>query len=226
MEAFNHQRAARRSAFRALTSVCSGLCLALTSGTSGADEPPAGGRQQGSTQFGVALAAELVADAGDLCPEGAMTPCILGSGAGMGIRVAYRTPGPWFVGGAYEFSRHDSSSLLRLAILQQLRAEARYYFEGGKRVTPFLAGGLGVHIYGSDWTADTWGLVGSLGAGIGLELSPRIVLGGMASYRPLVPHKWTDASGQERADGALGFGLAHLVGLELTFEVRDPVPHW
>jgi hypothetical protein len=24
----------------------------------------------------------------------------------------------------------------------------------------------------------------------------------------------------------LGFGLAHVVGLEFALEVRDPVPHW
>jgi hypothetical protein len=230
MEAFSQQRAARRRAFRALVWAWAVLWCALAPRARAAGEEPTGRErgsvERGSAQFGVALTGEVVADPGDLCPEGATTPCILRSGGGMGIRIGYRSSGPWFAGGAYEFSRHGSSSLLRLAILQQLRAELRYYFEHGNRTTPFLAGGLGLHFYGSDWTADTWGLVGSLGAGVVFELTPRTTIGCVASYRMLVPRKWTDASGQERADGALGFGLAHLVGLEFTFEVRDPVARW
>lgn len=226
MEAFRHDRAAARWPFRALVWSSFGITLCVTKSAWAAEPVPDEERRGGSLQVGMALAAEAVPDAGDICPEGATTPCILGFGAGVGIRIGYRAPGPWFVGGVYEFSRHDSSSLLRLAILQQLRAEARYYFETGKRVSPFLAGGLGVHFYGSDWTADAAGLVASMGGGVAFELTPRTVVGCMASYRMLLPRAWTDAAGQERGDGALGFGIAHLIGLELIFEIRDPVPHW
>jgi hypothetical protein len=224
MEASRPPRAARRGRFRACLLAGVGFFLLPIEIARAAD--PAPPSRRGSAQLGVALAAEVVADPGDVCPEDASTPCILRSGGGVGVRIGYRTPGPWFVGGAYEFSRHDSSSLLRLAILQQFRAEARYYFDRGNRTTPFLAGGLGFHLYGSDWTADTGGPVGSIGGGVAFELTPRTVIGCMASYRMLVPRAWTDASGQRRADAFLGFGLAHLIGLELTFEVRDPVPHW
>lgn len=207
--------------------LAAGVGLVFVVAGSAFGEPlPEGGRRKGSAQFGVALAAEVVADAGDVCPDDTDTPCILRSGGGVGIRVGYRAPRRWYVGGAYEFSRHDSSSLLRLAILQQLRAEGRYYFDAGNRTTPFLAAGFGLHFYGSDWTADTGGLLASFGGGVAFELSPRTVLGAMLAYRMLLPRAWTDAAGQRRADGALGFGVAHLIGLELTFEVLDPVPNW
>jgi hypothetical protein len=227
MDALSRDRAEQSRVFRVLVGAS---LFALVFGflrTAAAAEPEQNGvRHEASAQLGVALAAEAVADAGDVCPDDASTPCILRAGGGVGIRVGYRAPGRWYVGGAYEFSRHDSSSLLRLAILQQLRAEARYYFDNGNRATPFLAGGFGLHVYGSDWTADTGGLIASFGGGITFELTPRTAIGCMASYRMLLPRAWTDAAGERRADGALGFGLAHLIGLELTFDVRDPVPHW
>jgi hypothetical protein len=35
-----------------------------------------------------------------------------------------------------------------------------------------------------------------------------------------------DSAGQSRADRFFGFGLAHFIGLELVFEVRNPLPRW
>jgi hypothetical protein len=116
--------------------------------------------------------------------------------------------------------------LLRLGILQQLRAEGRYYFDYGNRATAFLAAGLGGHLYGNEWGAVTGGVLGMLGGGIELELSPNTVMGGAVLYRALVPRAFTDTTGQRRADGLLGFGLAHVIGLELTLEVRDPFPRF
>ena len=129
-------------------------------------------------QYGVALTGEAVATAGDVCPDtSASTPCILGSGGGVAIRLGYRTRGAWYVGAAYEFSRQDPANLMRLAILQQLRAETRYYADQGMRLTPYLAAGLGAAVYGNEWGADTgvsYGHVGlpsyncgQLGSGLG-----------------------------------------------------------
>jgi hypothetical protein len=61
-----------------------------------------------------------------------------------------------------------------------------------------------------------------VGGGVELELSPKTMIGGAVLYRALVPRAFTDSAGQRRADGVLGFGLAHVIGLELTLEVRDP----
>ena len=69
-------------------------------------------------QYGVGVAVEKLASGGDVCPTGAKTPCIFGSGGGLAIRMGYRSRGPWYVGGAYEFTRMDSSNLLRLAALE------------------------------------------------------------------------------------------------------------
>lgn len=210
-----------------LTSLASLLGVALSRGSLAAEpapDPPPNSLEY--FQYGVAIAAETVGSAADLCPSGAAAPCILGSGGGLAIRIAYRSRGPWLVGGAYEFSRHDSSSVLRLAILQQLRGEMRYYLDSGRRTTPFLSAGVGAHLYGSDWAASTGGPLATLGGGVEFELSATTVVGAALSYRMLFPRGWTDAAGQRRADGLFGFGLAHLLGLELILEVRDPVPHW
>jgi hypothetical protein len=107
-------------------------------------------------QYGVALVLET-ALAGNVCPDDATSPCILGSGGGLGLRAGYRSRDPWFFGGAYEFSRQDSSNLIRLAILQQLRFEVRYYLDRGTRTTPFAAGALGGMLYGGEWSASTGG---------------------------------------------------------------------
>jgi hypothetical protein len=177
-------------------------------------------------QYGVTLAAETIVAPGGVCPKNAETPCILNSGGGIAIRVGYRTRGPWYVGGAYALSRHDSSNLLRLAILQQLRAEGRYYWDQGTRLTPYVWAGFGGALYGNEWGASTGGLTASLGAGIEFQITESTLIGFSPAYRALVLRSWTDATGQERANSFAGFGLAHVVGLELVLEIRDPLARW
>ena len=204
-------------------------CLALFSGLGlgrSAAAQPVSTSDRDYLQYGLALAAEAVASPGGVCPPNGVNPCILGSGAGLGVRFGYRARDPWFVGGAYEFSRHDSSNLLRLAILQQFRAEGRFYFDRGDRVTGFITAAAGFHLYGNEWAASTAGPLASLGGGVEVEISPSTTIGCMASYRLLVPRRWVDGTGVERANEFLGFGFSHLVGLELTIEVRDPLPRF
>lgn len=178
-------------------------------------------------QYGVTLALEMVGSAADVCPTGPdAAPCILGSGGGLAIRAAFRSRGPWLIGGAYEFSRHDSSNLLRLAILQQLRAEVRYYADRNTRLTPYFAAGLGAALYGSEWGASTGGMVATLGGGLEFQISQSTVVGFAPMYRALLLRGFRDSAGQERADRFFGFGLAHLVAIELIFEVREPLPRW
>jgi hypothetical protein len=205
-----------------LAAAACGAALLATRPAAGSDSAPSSHTRQDALQFGVAFAAETIASPGDVCPPSGTAPCILGSGGGVAIRVGYRAGDPWYLGGAYEFSRHESSSVLRLAILQQLRAEARYYFDYGDRATGFVAAGFGGHLYGSEWGAVTGGALGMAGGGVELQLSPKTMIGGAVLYRALVPRAFTDTAGQRRADGLLGFGFAHVIGLELTLEVRDP----
>jgi hypothetical protein len=186
-------------------------------------EPPS--LRSNKVQVGFALAAETVVSPGSVCPASTTTPCILGSGGGMALRSGYRFGSPWYVGGAYEFTRHDSSNLLRLAILQQFRAEARYYFERGQRTTAYLAAGAGFHVYGNDWGASMGGGLATAGAGVEFELSAKAVVGCSAMYRLLIPKNFEHGP-DSSAYGPLGFGLAHVVGLEFALEVKDPVPHW
>jgi hypothetical protein len=177
-------------------------------------------------QYGVGLAVEQLASGGSVCPASALTPCILGSGGGLAIRMGYRSRGPWYIGGAYEFSRQDSSNLLRLAILQQLRGEARYYLDAGNRLTPYGVLGLGAVFYGNEWSASTVGPTPSAGIGLEFQVTQSTVIGCALSYRALVLHSWTDSTGQRRPDDTAAFGLAHMVGFELTLELRDPLARW
>lgn len=185
-------------------------------------------------QYGVSFVAENVAWAADVCPTHPATslstdssaPCILGPGFGATIRVGYRSRGPWYFGGAYEFSHHDSSNLLRLAILQQLRGEARYYFDQGARLTPYLSGGIGAMIYGNEWGANSGGPSTHLGGGIEYQADESVVVGLGLTWRALIFRKWTDSLNERRADRYLGFGLGHLIAIELILEVRDPLPRW
>ena len=177
-------------------------------------------------QYGGALTAETVPSAGHICPSDAVQPCILQGGGGLVIRAGYRSRSPWYLGGAYEFSRHDSSNLLVLPILQQIRAEGRYYWDQGQRLQPYLLGGLGFALNGDEWAAETAGAVGALGLGLEFQVSPELVVGGALAYRPLLLRQWTDSAGQLRADALAGFGLAHLISIELGVELRDPLPRW
>jgi hypothetical protein len=180
-------------------------------------------------QYGAGLLAEMLLSNGSVCGDSsAGSPCVLGPGAGVGlaIRAGYRTRGPFYVGGAYAFSRQDSSNILRLAVLQQLKAEARYYFVNSTRFTPYFLFAAGMALYGNEWGADTWGLSGGLGVGGELEISRSSVVGASLAYTPIVLRHWEDGTGQVRADVPFGFGIAHFLGLELVFEVRDPLSRW
>src|SRR5690606_10647245 len=177
-------------------------------------------------QYGVALSAEALAEGGQLCPANRRTACVLGSGGGLAIRVGYRSRGAWLATGAYEFSRHDASNLLRLPILQQLRGELRYYLERGTRLAPYAAAGLGLSVYGSEWGVSTGGPVAVIGAGLEFQITQSTVVGCAPMYRAFLLRRFTDSTGELRAGESLGFGLAHFVAFELVLEVRDPLPRW
>ncbi len=142
------------------------------------------------------------------------------------MRVGYRSRGPWYFGGAYEFSRQDSANLLRLAILQQLRAELRLHLTRVTRLSPYLGAAFGGSIYGNEWGLDTWGGTSAVGVGLEFQVTPSIVLNIATNYRQLFLRHWTDGAGEERGDGPLEFGLAHIVALEFGLEIREPLSRW
>lgn len=168
-------------------------------------------------QYGVALGAEVVSSAGAICHDGTV-PCILGTGGGITVRAGFRSNGPFYFGGAYAFSKQDPNKLFRLAILQQARAEARYYFQTARDVEPYALLGAGVAGYGNEWSVDTYGPAGSFGGGLEIQVTRRTVVGIAACYRLLLLRAFTDTSGAAR-DG----GIAQFVGLDLVLEQRDPI---
>jgi hypothetical protein len=178
-------------------------------------------------QYGVALTGETVASAGQVCPRTTSNlPCILGNGGGLAVRLGYRSRGPWYLGGAYEFSRQDSANLLRLAILQQVRAELRVHLTRVTRLSPYVGAALGGVIYGNEWGLDTWGGASAIGLGLEFQVTPSILLNIASNYRQLFLRRWRDGAGQDRATGPLDFGLAHIFALEFGFEIREPLSRW
>jgi len=174
--------------------------------------------ETGYVQYGAALTAELLASAGAICPSNATVPCVIGSGGGLAVRAGYRFHAPFYVGGAYEFSKQDAHKSIYLAILQQMRAEARYFLPVSGSYIPFLAAGGGVVGYGSEWSLQTVGATAFLGLGVELELSRTSVMAFIVSYRPILLTTWKDSALQERPTGVLS-----MVSLEVALEQRNPV---
>ena len=121
----------------------------------------------------------------------------------------------FFIGGAYEISKHDPHELYRLATLQQVRAESRRYFPTGRDVVPFLLFGLGVAAYGNELSVETFGPTGTLGAGVEIQLVGPVLVCSLA-YRPMLFQAWTDPS-MPRHDA----GVAHFLAFEVGLEAQD-----
>jgi hypothetical protein len=171
-------------------------------------------------QYGVAFSTEFVATSSALCNDSprVVPQCILGSGAGLVFpRIGWRSPGHWYFGGAYEFSKQDAGTVYLLPILQQLRAEARYYFLEGHVMTPFLEGSLGVAGYGNEWTVDAYGPAGSFAIGVEAQISRNTVVGSTLAYRVIHFSGFTDS-----ASNARDAGFAQILGVNVLLEVRDP----
>jgi hypothetical protein len=174
-----------------------------------------------SLQYGAAFTAEVPWHMGSICPKATSTPCILGAGAGLIARVGVKIRDGWYFGGAYSFTKQDASNLLRLPILQSLRAETRRYFYQDFRGSPYISMGLGFVLYGSEWSAETYGGIASIGVGVEYQLTRSVVLGLQPAYRIIPLRPWTDDNGLAR-----GAGPAHFFGLELTLEVLSPLARW
>ncbi len=169
-------------------------------------------------QFGVAFVGDFALNPGPVCPAQAKAPCVLGSGGGLRARAGYRSPGPWYVGGSYGFSKLETNGLMRLGILQQAAAETRYLLALGQRTEPYVAGGLGAVAFGNEWWVDTGGVAAHVGAGFEVQLERTTVVGMYLSYRPTLLFGWTDRAGQDRTAG-----VAHFVGLDVVMEARQPL---
>jgi hypothetical protein len=164
--------------------------------------------------YGVAVSADILAEPGATCRV-EEDPCILGNGGGLVLRGGYRSPGPWYIGGAYQFSTMDSANLYRLAVLQQLRAEMRYMLDMGYRTSPYLAWGLGAVVYGNEWGVETGGGTAFLGLGAEIQLSRLALLGASLYYQPIVFAGFVDTADYER-----DAGVAHYLRIELQVEIR------
>lgn len=167
-------------------------------------------------QYGLAIGGDIRLTAGAICPEGGVTPCIIGGGGGPVLRGGYRPAGPWYFGGAYGFSKLDSNNQFRLAIFQEARAEFRYFLDFGSRIAPYLVWGGGGVLYGNEFGADTAGASALFGVGAELEITRFALLGVNLHYHPVLLAGYTDTTGQVRNTGVTQF-----VRLELVIELRS-----
>src|SRR6188508_1448540 len=84
-----------------------GVALAVCCGVAGASLARPARAQSASLppptsveylQYGVSLHTLTLLSSGAVCPERATTPCIVGSGGGLGWRLGYRARGPFYLG--------------------------------------------------------------------------------------------------------------------------------
>lgn len=169
-------------------------------------------------QYGVAIVFENDIDSGAVCSSAGTAPCILGGAGGLAIRGGYRSAGPWYIGGAYQFAKMDSSNLYRLGIFQQLRVEMRYLPDFGTRAAPYGSWGIGALAYGNEWGAQTGGGLLFGGLGVEIELSRTALIGFGAVYRAMLISGWTDTAGTIRDTG-----VAQFWGAEFQFELRSEI---
>jgi hypothetical protein len=167
-------------------------------------------------QYGVAFTAEF-ATKGTFCQDTQLN-CILGSGGGIVGRVGWRSAGEWYLGGAYELSKQDPTKLYQLALLQQLRFEARRYWFSGRDTQPMLVLGAGVAGYGDELALATFGVTAFVGFGIESQFQSGPVLCATIGYRPLYLKEFQDSSGTSH-----GPGFAHMIAIEFALEERDPL---
>jgi len=179
--------------------------------------PPENRLDTGYVQYGGALSAEFLASSGGICPEGMSVPCVIGSGGGLGVRAGYRFHAPFYLGMAYEFSKHDAHKAIYLAILQQVRAETRYFLPVPGPYRPFLTAGVGAVGYGSQWSLEAVGGMALIGFGLEVEFTSSSLMSLILSYRPILLKNWQDSALLDRPTGVLS-----LVGLEVGFEQRMP----
>jgi hypothetical protein len=217
-----------RWAHRAVAAACCGMLCAASADAAAADpsvaapsdkaevgDPTVGppDTRRAYLQYGLAFTVEDVLSAGPICPT---SPCILGSGGGIAVRVGFRATERFYVGGTYELSKQEPNKLYLLGILQQVRAEGRWYFPTGNRTTPFVLAGAGLAGYGNEWSVDTWGPSAELGGGLEVQLSGGSLVALSVLYRPIYLRSFVDSSMSQH-----GAGIAQFFGVELAVEAQD-----
>lgn len=184
--------------------------------------------------YGVAFNSEGLLTPGGLCNQAVLAsaspvlpstqtnsaPCVLGSGGGLSFSGSYRSQ-RHSLGAAYEVTFHDTNNIYQRGVLQQIRFEYRVrpsYLTFTDSIAGFLGAGGGVVGYGDNWAIATWGPVGHLTAGTEFDLGVKVSFIVAIAYRAIYFRSFVDAIGLERPSG-----LAHMLGLTLGFELRDPL---
>lgn len=165
-------------------------------------------------QFGIAIAGKFALSS-PFCPND--VSCILGSGGGIAARVGHAFRNGWYLGGGYDFSKHDASLLYRLGILQQLRGEVRYHYALGKNWFLVPYGALGFVAYGNEWSIQTAGPGLTIGTAAEVHAG-RSVIGFGFSWQGIYLQRLEDPS---RAGQYYSAGVPQFLSLELRLEATE-----
>jgi hypothetical protein len=107
-----------------------------------------------------------------------------------------------------------------------MRGEARYRVFENRLFRPQVQLGAGAAFYGSEFRADTWAFLASVGVGAEIEAARGLLFVPTISYSPFLWAGYTDSAAQVRAGGPGNFGLSHFWGVEVTIELLSPRPRW
>ncbi len=170
-----------------------------------------------SYQFGIGMAVRF-ATRSSFCRDDAS--CVLGSGAGVVAMMGVRRTEHWYFGGAYEFTKHNAATLLRLGIMQHLRADFRYYIPLADDWGAHLGASPGFIAYGNEWSIQTWGaglqLRGAVDRRVGGTLLGMGLLWQTAFLREMA-----DPSRPNETDAAYAAGFVNFFGIELHIEALE-----
>jgi hypothetical protein len=166
-------------------------------------------------QYGVGFNGAFVLEAGNICAS-STTPCILGSGGGIGANLGVLYGDATYLGVAYTLTKQDPSRLYRLATLQQGHLELRRFWETGRDIRAYVAVLAGLAGYGEEWGVDTYGPLAGLAVGAELELSERTVITASLGYRGIRFSSFQDTSGTVRSAG-----ISHILALEIALQARS-----
>lgn len=132
--------------------------------------PPSPGELEPTIAAGVSTRILSPIANDSLCP--ADTECLLGQGVGFGISLERQWASGPAIGFRYDAWFVDTATIYELGVLQALQAYTRYVFSGSDALQPYLFAGIGGVLFGDSFGVSTVGLIGELGPGAELEISP------------------------------------------------------
>ncbi len=177
--------------------------------------PPAPGDLEPTIATGVSTRVLSPIANDSLCPPD--TECVLGQGFGFGVSLERRWASGPSVGFRYDAWFVDAATVYELGVLQALQAYGRYAFVSGDALQPYFFVGIGGVLFGDSFGVSTVGLIGELGPGIEIELSPTTSLTCSVPTSLIIMSEFQSAADDvARAQGGVDVVVALALGIRFT----------